>query len=177
MKSEQLMTLALRVVAVVIAAYACADLANIVAFLLPMFHWMKPGDMELAFLGENAVVLWSIPIIVAVLLWWSAPMLARLACGRSGPEMNLSGLNVEGLTHGAFIVVGVWVLIFGVIDLARIGVNELQAVAEPKTWVGHFFPWGYFTEYVLRCLIGLGLIVGGRRLSRMLLHLRTAGTE
>lgn len=176
MKTEQLTTLALRVVAIIIMAYAFMDLTNIVAFLLLGLHWMRSRDAALAAVGEYAVILWSIPIVMALLLWWLAPSLARLACGGTGSEVNALGADIERLTHGAFIVVGVWILVFGFINLVRIGVNELQITSNPKMW-GNLFPWGQFAAYVLRCLFGLVLILGGRNLSRFLLHLRTVGTE
>ena len=182
MKTHELMTLALRVVAVIIGAYACVDLSNIVTFLIDLHVYPKviPIDSVLTSLGGYAVILWSIPMIVALLLWWLAPRLARLASrgADQGADQNveLSGVDVEWLTHGAFVVVGVWILIFGAIGLLRIGVDAWSVAANSK-WGGAPFPWDYFAAYVLRCLFGLVLIIGGRELSRMLLRLRTAGTE
>lgn len=176
MKSNYLITLALRVVAVIIGAYACADLVNVVSFLILGFHWMKSTNSGLASIGGYAVILWSIPMIVALLLWWLAPRLARLASRGADSSVDLSGMDVERLTHGAFVVVGVWILVFGVINLAGIGVNELSIATNAK-WGGAPFPWGNFAAYVLRCLIGAVLILGGRSLSRFFLHLRTVGTE
>ena len=172
MKSEQLMMLALRVVAVIIAAYAFADVTNIVGLLLVGHNWISSRAIMMASLGKATAVLWSIPMIVALLLWWLAPRLSRLACHGTDRDLNLPGLDIERLTHAAFVVVGVWVLLFGVADLGRIVIAMLHAQLSTR-----LLPWGSFAEYSLRCLFGLVLIVGGRNLSRFLLHLRMAGTE
>jgi len=170
MKSEQLMTLALQVVAIIIAAYACVDISNVVGFLLVGHQWMSSRAVEVSVLGRQAAMLWSIPIIVAVLLWWLAPRLARLACRRTERVLDFPELDIERLTHAAFVVVGFWVAVFGLIGLVRIGVNQLQ-------WAGGPFSWSEFAAYMLRCVFGLAVVTGGRNLSRFLLRLRTAGAE
>ncbi|MGH8428403.1 MAG: hypothetical protein ACRES7_10560 [Gammaproteobacteria bacterium] len=175
MKAEQLTTLALRVAAVIIAAYACVDLTNVVYFLIAGLHNMDSNYALPIVVGGYAVLLWSIPIITALLLWWLAPRLARLASRGTSPSVDLSSMDIERLTHGAFVVVGVWILIFGVIDLVSTGAFALMTAANPK-WAGEPFAWNSFATYVLRCLFGTALILGGRNLSRLLLHLRTAGT-
>lgn len=170
MKSEQLMTLALRVVAVIIAAYACVDLSNIVGFLLIGHNWQSSQAVDLSVLGRDAAMIWSIPIIVVVLLWWLAPRLARLACLGTDRERDLPRLDIERLAHAAFVVVGFWVVVFGLIGLAGIVVGKLQFSGGP-------FGWDSFMTYALRCVFGLAVIAGGRNLSRFLLRLRTVGTE
>lgn len=171
--AEQLMTLALRVVAVIIGVYACVDLSQMVFFVTGYLTGMHISASDTS---GTVVALWSVPMIVALLLWWMAPRLAHLACGRRDPKVDMSGLDVGRLTHGAFVVVGVWILVFGVIDLASMGFNALWVATEPKVTSGPF-QWPYFAANVLRCLFGAGLIVGARNLSTFLLRLRTAGTE
>ncbi|MGH8224908.1 MAG: hypothetical protein ACRER1_01970 [Gammaproteobacteria bacterium] len=165
MKAEDLTMLALRVVAVIIGAYACVDLSQI-AFLVAGMHvsTVKVSGIFAAW--------WSVPMIVALLLWWLAPRLARLACRGKISGTDFSSLNIERLTHGAFVVVGVCVFLYGLADLARLGFGMLTAKLSIS-----LFPWNYFTEYALRCIFGIVLILGGRGLSRVLLHLRTAGRE
>ena len=175
MKSEQLMALALRIVAVIIAAYAFVDLTNMAGFLLLGIHAIQLNittstPFELKTLGWDALVLWAIPMITAVMLWWLAPRLAKLACRKSDQAFNFAGLETERLTHAAFVLVGFWIAVSGLIGLAEIGVSELQLA-------GGTFAWGSFTTYGLRCVFGLAIVAGGRNLSRFLLHLRTAGAE
>lgn len=114
------MTLALRVVAVIIAAYACADLSYVPAFVLHLpTTTTADAANAISIFGKYAVVLWSIPMIVALLLWWLAPRLARLALRGADPSVDLSGVGIERLTHAAFVIVGVWILVFDIIGLAR----------------------------------------------------------
>lgn len=56
-------------------------------------------------------------MIVALLLWWLAP---QLALRGADPSVDLSGGGIERLTHAAFVVVGVWILVFEIINLAKI---------------------------------------------------------
>lgn len=172
MKSENLMTLALRVVAVIIAAYACADISNIAAFLLVGQKWMSAQPTALSVLGRDAAFIWSIPVIVAVLLWYLAPRIARFACRGMSRDVGFQGLDINQLTHAAFVVMGLGIFLSGFWNLIRLCIDVLPLGAS-----GVEFPWNYGIEYVLRSLFGFVLIVGGRGLSRMLLRLRTAGTE
>lgn len=180
MKSEQLMTLALRVVAVIIAAYACVDLTNVAGFLLMELHVIQQNittsaTFDLKSLGWDAVIMWAIPVITAVSLWWLAPRLAKLACRESDQVVNFSGFDMQRLAIAAFVLVGFWIAVFGLIGLVGIGVNELQ-MATNSQLAGGPFDWGDFATYLLRCLFGLAVAAGGHNLSRLLLRLRTAGT-
>ena len=65
MQAEQLTTLALRVVAVIIGAYACADAAYVATYAMGLFLGGQAAT-ELRFVGKSVTILWSVPIIVAI---------------------------------------------------------------------------------------------------------------
>ena len=79
------------------------------------------------------------------------------------------------MTHAAFVAAGFWIAVFGVIGLADTGIIDLQTAAEPQL-AGTPLSRGEFATCLLRCLFGLAVVAGGRNRSRVLLHLRTAGT-
>ncbi len=164
--TNDLMTLALRVVAVVIGAYAFVALANLANFLL-FSQW------SVTVLWAFVATMWSTPLIVALALWWLSPVLARLATRGLIAEIDCSGLSIGKLMHAAFIVMGVWIFLFSIAALVKYGLQI--------SWHGNraYIPstaWAYLVAYGVRCVFGVGLVIGGGNLARFLLYLRTAGS-
>lgn len=150
-----------------LGAYAFADLTQLANFLLF-------PNLRATVLWGFIAIMWYVPLIVAVVLWWLSPVLARLACRGMSKDAGFPGLGIEKLTHAAFVVAGVWIVVFSIVALIQYGLQTLMH--GDKDYVDPTM-WTYLVAYGVRCLFGVVLVIGARRLARFLLYLRTAGTE
>lgn len=163
MRANELTTLALRVVAVFVAAQAFAHLAD--AVLL----WNMPVDSRP---GPESIVLFLMlelaPCVAAVVIWALAPALGRLADGaNSANELKLTDANT--LVTAAFVVAGTVLFVVSLPGL----ISNLVNVLRP----GGALAISALVGGALRCLLGVGLALGARRLGSWLLQLRYAGTR
>lgn len=163
MKPQVLTMLALRVVAVFIAAKSFVFLAQSAVFLA--FPPANAPHLPVSFLA----VLWLVgPFFVAIILWWLAPHLARLAA-RGVADEPVTRISVEALVGATFVAAGTLVFVTALPGL--IG-NAMRLSGPPGQFV---LPM--LIGSIVQCSLGVVLVVGSRGLSRLLFRLRYAGTR
>lgn len=162
MKPQDLMTLALRVLAVFIASQALVSLADAAVFAA-----VNPPSQDWIPFSILAVIILLGPAIAALAIWWFAPHLARWAARGIG-DVPVVMPNVQSVVGATFVVAGT--LIF-VLALPVLIVNTIRAFEQPGMFV-----LSSLVASVVRCLLGVFLVFGSRATSRFLLWLRYAGS-
>lgn len=157
---QVLATLGLRVVAVFLAAQSFVFLAQAAIY----FVFRPGGSPAPAFF----VAFWLLgPFIAALLIWWGAPYLARLAA-RGISATNVTQVSSHALVGATLVAAGT--LIF-VTALPGLTTDVLRFYVPPQQLL--------LPEIIgkaLQCLLGIGLVVGSGTASKLLLRLRYAGT-
>jgi hypothetical protein len=162
MKPQELMTLALRVLAVFIASRALIYLADAVVF------YVAPSQSFTGLpLSVLAVVALLGPAVAAIVVWWCAPYLARLAA-RGVTDAPITKLNGNVIVGATFVAVGMLIFILALPGLVS---SAIRSFGPPGLQVLPMLVGG-----VLQCLLGIALVLGSRVMSRLLLRLRYAGT-
>jgi hypothetical protein len=156
------MTLALRVLAVFVASQALVYLADAAVFLV------MPTQNEVGMpFPVLAVISLLGPAIAAVVIWWGAPHLARLAA-RGISNVPIAELNAPSIVSATFVAAGT--LIFMLALPALVG-TTIRVFGAPSLFV-----LASLVSSVLQCLLGVVLVFGSRVTSQLLLRLRYAGT-
>jgi Tfp pilus assembly protein PilZ len=162
MKPQELMTLALRVLAVFIASRGLVYLADAAVFVVVptqnQFGLSFPVLALISLLG---------PAIAAIVVWWCAPYLARLAA-RGITDVPVAALDQQSIVGAVFVAAGVLIFILALPGLVG---NVVRAFGAPGLFV---LP--SLVASVVQCILGAVLVVGARVTSRLLLRLRYAGT-
>jgi len=163
MKPQELMTLALRVLAVFIASRALVYLADAAVFVVvptqDQFGLSFPVLALISLLG---------PAIGAVVVWWCAPHLARLAA-HGIADVPVAALDQQSIVGAVFVAAGTLIFILAVPGLVG---SAIRAFGAPGLFV---LP--SLVASVVQCILGAVLVVGARVSSRLLLRLRYAGTR
>jgi hypothetical protein len=162
MKPQELMTLALRVLAVFIASQALIFAAD------AAFFFVAPSQ-SFSGLPLTALVVVALvgPAIAAIVVWFCAPYLACLAA-RGITDAPIAKLNVQVVVGSTFVAVGTLIVIFALPNLVS---NVMRSFGPPRV---HVLPM--LVGNILQCLLGIALVLGSRVTSRLLLRLRYAGT-
>lgn len=163
MQTRSLSIILLRVLAIFVVAQGMEGVAQLGMFLLRGTN-APPQDPGIWLLFA---LLW--PLVVGIVLWLLAPGLSMLAVRKLAPSMDMERLTTQGLTHAAFVVAGTWLLVNAVPGLVMLFVQMSTPSLRPDRT-------SLMIELMLRCIFGLGLIVGSRWLADVLLRLRYAGT-
>jgi hypothetical protein len=162
MKPQELMTLALRVLAVFIASRALVYLAEAVVFVVVpnqnQFGLSLPVIALISLLG---------PAIAAIVVWWCAPYLARLAA-RGITDLPVATLDQQSIVGAVFVAAGTLIFTLALPDLAG---SVIRAFGGPGLFV---LP--SLVASIVQCILGTALVLGARATSRLLLRLRYAGT-
>ncbi len=163
MKPQELMTLALRIVAVFIASRAIIYAAD------AAFFFVAPSQ-SFSGLPLTVLVLLALvgPAIAAILVWWCAPFLARLAA-RGITDAPVTKLNAQALVGATFVAVGTLIFILALPGLVG---NVIRSFGPPGV---HVLPM--LAGSILQCVLGAVLALGAGVMSRLLLRLRYAGTR
>lgn len=162
MKPQVLAMLGLRVVAVFLAAESFVYLAQAAIYYL--FRPIGMPNPPPSFF----VVFWLLgPVVAALVLWWCAPHLARLAAHGVVAD-PVAQVGTQALVSATFVAAGTIIFVTALPSLAT---NVLQAYVPP-----HAFLLPVLVGNILQCLLGIGLVVGSGTASRLLLRLRYAGT-
>lgn len=162
MKPQVLTMLALRVVAIYAASQAFTYLAQAAMFLaFPPANW---PTVPVTFLA--AVWLLS-PLFVAAIIWWCAPYIACLAA-RGVVDDPAATVNTRALVGATFVAAGALIFITALPGLVG---NTMRAFEPPQRFV---LPM--LVASILRCVLGIALVIGSGTASKLLLRLRYAGT-
>lgn len=132
-----------------------------------MFQNFQPWDWLVW-----AVSVVVIPVLLGALIWWRTPLLARLMVPREGVA-SAGPLKRDDLMRIALAVLGVYLAATGVQEVVGPLLNawwELPRGASASSWA-------MLGGGIVRLCLGLGLVVGGKRLGRFVSGLRTAGTS
>jgi hypothetical protein len=161
MRSQDLMTLALRVLAVFMASHALTYLAD--AAVLAVMP--TPNEVGIPF-SVLAVMSLLGPALAAIVIWLCAPRLARLAArGISDAHIQI---DAQSIVNATFVAAGTLIFVFAVPVLVAtavrmFGTPTLSIVAS-------------LVSSALQCLLGVVLVFGSRLTSQLVLRLRYAGT-
>lgn len=162
MKPQELVILALRVLAVFVASRALVYLADAVAFLV------MPTQNEVGIpLSTFAVISLLGPAFAAIVIWWCAPFLAKLAA-RGMNDVSIAPLNAQSAVNTAFVVAGTLIFVFAVPALVATAIRALGAPS--------LFLVTSLISSTLQCVLGAVLVFGSRVTSQLLLRLRYAGS-
>ncbi|MBQ4854199.1 hypothetical protein IMW82_05880 [Rhodanobacter sp. B2A1Ga4] len=162
MKPQELMTLALRVLAVFVASQAFEYLADAAAFVvMPM-----QNEVGMPFSIIAIISLFG-PAFAAIVIWWCAPHLARLAA-RGISDEPVAHVNVQSVVNATFVAAGTLIFVFAFPALVA---TAIRAFGTPSLSIV-----ASLVSSVLRCLLGVVLVFGSRATSKLLLRLRYAGT-
>ena len=122
MKPQELMTLALRVLAVFIASQALVYLAEAVVFVIVpnqnQFGLSLPVIALISLLG---------PAIAAIVIWSCAPYLARLAA-RGITDVPVATLDQQSIVGAVFVAAGTLIFILALPVLVS---NVIRAFGAP----------------------------------------------
>lgn len=166
MKPQVLTMLALRVVAVYIASRSFVYLAQIAVYLA-----YPPANVA-GMLATTTTSYWLVglggPLVVAIIIWFCAPRLARLAA-RSTATTKDPGVDIQGLLTATLAAAGTIIFIAA---LPRLVANILVLLG-PATAPREM---SMLVGSILQCVLGIALAVGSGVTSRLLLWLRYAGT-
>jgi len=162
MKPQELMTLALRVLAVFIASRALIYLADAAVFVV------MPNQNQFG-LSFPVLALVSLPgpAIAAIAVWWCAPHLARLAT-RGITDVPVVALDQQSTVGTVFVAAGA--LIFTLALPGLVG-SIVRAFGAPG-----LFALPSIVASAIQCILGAFLVIGAHATSRFLLRLRYAGT-
>lgn len=163
MKSQDLMTLALRVLAVFLASQALVYLADAAVFVV----MPTPNEFGIPF-PVLAVIALLGPAFAAMVIWWCAPHLAGLATRGIGDTPVVTELNAQSLVNATFVTAGTLIVVFA---LPAVIATAVRAFGTPSLAIIASLVSG-----LLQCLFGVVLVFGSRVTSRLLLRLRYAGT-
>ncbi|WP_297918381.1 hypothetical protein [Metallibacterium sp.] len=163
MKPQALMTLALRVLAVFIASRGLVYLADATVYAVVPTQ----NQFGLPFL-VNALISLLGPAIAAIVVWWCAPYLARLAA-RGITDVPVAALDQQSIVGAMFVAAGTLIFILALPGLVG---NVILGFGAP----GWLFALPWLIASVVQCILGAVLVVGARVTSRLLLRLRYAGT-
>lgn len=162
MKPEELMILALRVLAVFIASQAIFYLTQGAIFWVS--YPENTSDISLTALTS----LWMLaPSIAAIIVWCCAPYIARLAVRGITNEAIIS-LNSQTMVSSALVTAGAIIFVDALPSVVN---NAISIFTAPQLLV---LP--PLVSSILRCLLGAGLVIGARGISQLLLRLRQVGT-
>jgi hypothetical protein len=163
MKPQELMTLALRVLAVFIASRALVYLADAAVFVVAptqnQFGLSFPVLALISLLG---------PAIAAIIVWLCAPYLARLAARGIADVPAAAALDQQSIVGAVFVAAGALIFILALPGLVG---NVVRAFGPPGLFV---LP--SIVASAVQCILGAVLVLGARVTSRLLLRLRYAGT-
>lgn len=163
MKPQELMMLALRVLAVFIASQAFIYLAQGATLLV--LPTVDGGNVKITMLS----LAWLLgPSIAAIAVWCCAPYLARLAT-RGFNNEPISSLNSHTVISTTFVAAGTYIFITALPWL----VSNLILAFNPETKLN----LSVLVANILKCLLGIFLVIGSRATSRFLLRLRYAGNH
>ena len=162
MKPQELMTLALRVLAVFIASRALVYLADAAVFVIAPTQ----NQFDLPF-SVLALISLLGPSIAALVVWWCAPYLARLAA-RGITDVPVAALDPQSIVGAVFVAAGTLIFILALPGLVG---NAIRVFDAPGLFV---LP--SLVTSVVQCILGAVLVMGARVTSRLLLRLRYAGT-
>ena len=162
MKPQELMTLALRVLAVFIASRGLVYLADATVYAV------VPTQNQSG-LPFPVLILISLlgPAITAIVVWWCAPYLARLAA-RGMTDVPVAALDQQSIVGAMLVAAGALMFILA---LPALVANVIVGFGEPGVFV---LP--SLIASVVQSVIGAVLVVGARGTSRLLLRLRYVGT-
>ena len=163
MKPQELMTLALRVLAIFIASQAFIYLAEAATF------WATPPDSRsgMPLTALSSVWLFG-PLIAAVLVWWCAPLLSRLGTGQM-IDVPIGAISTEAIAGATFVVAGALIFIIAVPNFIS---NSIRAFSDPGLFV-----YSSLAASILKSILGVALVVGSRAIPRFLFWLRYAGVD
>ena len=162
MKPQELMTLALRILAVFIASQGLVYLADAAVFAVVPTQ----NQFGLPFLVNVLISLLG-PAIAAIVVWWCAPYLARLAA-RGVTDVPVAALDQQSIVGAMFVAAGTLMFILalpGLVGTVILGFGAPGVFVLPQLIAG-----------VVQCILGAVLVVGARVTSRLLLRLRYVGT-
>lgn len=164
MKTHDLTVLIIRLVAVYIALQGIMYIAQAASM------WSGGvsvyGEMPIWFIGLTVLS----PLILGILLWFMASVMARQAVRGLAESMEVGGLSLQGLTAAAFSVFGV-VLLIMVFPGFIVSLLHYFLSDEPSVDV----PW--LVARAFQCVVAVGLIVGSGMVARILFRLRYAGLD
>lgn len=161
MKSQDLMTLALRMLAVFTASHALVYLADAAVFVV----MPTPNEFGIPF-SVLAVMSLLGPAFAAIVIWWGAPRLARLAArGISDVPVQL---NAQSIVNATFVAAGTLIFVFA---LPALVATAIRVFGTPSLFIV-----ASLVSSVLQCVFGVVLIFGSRVTSQLLLRLRYVGT-
>ena len=161
MKSQVLAMLGLRLLAVFLAAQSFVFLAQ-----LAIYFVFRPGGLPTP---SFFVAFWLLgPAVAALILWWCAPFLARLACRGIATE-SVIHVSTQALVGAAFVAAGTLML---VTSLPGLTADVLRFYVPP-----HQLLLPELIGKVLQCILGIGLVIGSGTASKLLLRLRYVGTQ
>ena len=163
MKPQELMTLALRVLAVFIASRGLIYLADAAVYVVVPTQ----NQSSLPFPVLALISLLG-PAIAAIIVWWCAPYLARLAA-RGITDVPVTALDRQSIVGAMFVAAGTLIFILALPGLVG---NVILGFGAPGV-----FMLPSLIASVVQCILGAVLVVGARVTSRLLLRLRYAGTE
>jgi len=120
----------------------------------------------------------GLALVIAAALWVYPGLLARVAAGRSSQQVFESPLRADEIQTIALAVLGVAMAMGGVVDLMVYGLRFVMALG----FSNNGEPFRRDTAFTLvaqlpRIAIGIGLALGARGLSGLILRLRDLGTK
>ena len=161
MKPQELMTLALRVLAVFVASRALVYLADVAVFLT------MPIQNEFGIPYSILIVISLLgPAFAAIIIWWFAPHLARLAARGIG-DVPVQ-VDAQSVVNATFVAAGTLIFVFA---LPAFVATAIRAFGTPSLSM-----FASLVSSLLQCLLGVVLVFGSRLTWQLLLRLRYAGT-
>lgn len=163
MKPQELMMLALRVLAVFIASQAFIYLAEAATF------WAMPPDNRsgMPLTALSSVWLFG-PFITSILVWWCAPVLSRLATGRIA-DVSIASVSTDAVVGSTFVAAGALIFIIALPGLIS---NSIRMFGDPGLFI-----YSSLAASISKCILGAALIGGSQAIPRFLFWLRYAGVN
>lgn len=166
MDAKLLAKIALRVVAVFMIAMGIMALPQIAGM-------NDPSRASFSALTLIIVLMEAGPVLVGIVLWFLAPILADWMVGDAQPPATAGALDAQTLQAIAFATVGLVVTIQAGAYIAGIGVTAMTSPNDFQVFLHSYV----FAAQIIKLVLGLALLVGARAFSRLLLRLREFGLK
>ena len=168
MDTKDISAVLLKTVGLVMVAFAVFEIP---AYLPPRVSLTEEYSLLMALVDAAAIL--TLPIVLGLLLWFfPATVVNKIV---SGEKLSGERFGVLELERVALIVVGAWLVAYGITDLTY-GISSMvvmQKVYDQTLVLGRYAP-GLVTS-IVKIALGLGLALGATGVAGFIRRIRGEG--
>lgn len=178
MSRHELAVLACKILALWVVVQIAYLLENFLYMIFFLFKWSissNEADRNFAMANVTFGVLVIGLAIIAAILWYQAPRLAKSMVSQDPAPVTSGKLTMSDIMLVAFATLGIFILVNGLKESVRLLLTGIWGT-EPfrAQWNNGLWQAGFWAA-VIQAALGAWLVFGSKGIVRFVIWLRTAG--